>query len=213
MSTQNDGGSWGAQYSRAGWQVNIDGDSAPFPTFGGSIAGSTATPIFESAHGPMVDPDFAFAARESAWVPMDGEMFWFAGKTIYDKGYPAVIPAELAAWRLREMHCASCNARFIHSVALGLILDRWLRLADSTLSHVHGFAKLDEPAVPAAQTSNETITRWMRTPLDVLRLRQDRLPISPIYAAVSHSGYEYVRDHLGCVQNDGRFIYLRATAQ
>lgn len=90
LSTTNDGGSWGSQYSRPGWQVNQDADSAPFPKVGGSpslAAGSFgagtvpvgATPIYQSAHGPLVDPDYAFAARESPWVPMDGEMFWFAG--------------------------------------------------------------------------------------------------------------------------------------
>ena len=179
LSTSNDGGTWGAQYSRAGWQVNTDADSAPFPKFGSSVAGSAtgigkgavpagATPIFQSAHGPMVDPDFAFAARESAWVPIDGEMFWFAGKAKTSTG----ITAELAAWRLREMHY-------------------------TTLSLVHGFAKLDSKNAPAATTVNETITRWTRTPLDVTRLRQDRLPISPAYAAVPHTGFEYVRDHLG----------------
>jgi hypothetical protein len=184
LSTTNDGGSWGTQYSRAGWQVNQDADSAPFPkvggggaagaeaTFGAGFVPVGATPIFQSAHGPMVDPDFAFAARESPWVPMDGEMFWFAGAKDYSAPWPKVIPAELAAWRLREMHY-------------------------TTLSLVHGFGKLDQKHAPAASTVNETITRWMRTPLDIQRLRQDRLPISPAYAAVQHTGFEYVRDHLG----------------
>ena len=135
--------------------------------FTSAVTGSTATPIFNSNHGPMIDPDYAYAARESAWVPVDGEMFWHAGKTVYDKGWPAVISAELAAWRLREMHY-------------------------STLSLVHGY--IDD--ITAAGT-NETIARWMRTPLDVGRLRQDRLPLSQAYATVPHTGFEYVRDHLG----------------
>lgn len=96
-------------------------------------------------------------------------MFWFEGAHVYDKG----IPAELAAWRLREMHY-------------------------TTLSLVHGFAKLDNPkSANTTAAMNETITRWMRTPLDVDKLRLRRLPISPAYAAVPHTGYEYVRDHLG----------------
>jgi hypothetical protein len=85
---------------------------------------------------------------------------WRAGRADYSAGWPKEIPAELAAWRLREMHY-------------------------STLSLVHGFGKLDsknDPGCPAACV-NETITRWTRTPLDVTRLRQDRLPISPAYAA------------------------------
>lgn len=37
----------------------------------------------------------------------------------------------------------------------------------------------------------------MRTPLNVSHLFYDKLPISPAYAATNHSGYEYLRDHLG----------------
>eukprot|EP01050_Picozoa_sp_SAG11_P019979 SAG11_NODE_3276_length_2559_cov_1.853252_2_plen_209_part_00 len=37
----------------------------------------------------------------------------------------------------------------------------------------------------------------MRTPLNVTHLFYDKLPISPAYAASPHSGYEYLRDHLG----------------
>jgi hypothetical protein len=95
-------------------------------------------------------------------------MFWFAGASKYDANWPDVITAETAAWRLREMHY-------------------------STLSFEHGF--LDGRNKTSQQ--NETIARWMRTPLDVDRLRQDRLPISDAYASTPHTGFEYVRDHLG----------------
>ena len=37
----------------------------------------------------------------------------------------------------------------------------------------------------------------MRTPLNVSHLFYDKLPISPAYMATNHSGYEYLRDHLG----------------
>jgi hypothetical protein len=61
----------------------------------------------------------------------------------------------------------------------------------STLSLVHGFDQLDSGGV------NETINRWMRTALDLPQILQARLPISPAYAAAVHTGFEYVRDHLG----------------
>jgi hypothetical protein len=99
---------------------------------------------------------------------MDGEMFWFAGQKVYDKSWPEVITAETAAWRLRELHY-------------------------STLSIVHGFLDGHTDGLH----ENETIARWMRTPLDVTRLMLDRLPIAPAYAMAAHTGYEYVRDHLG----------------
>ena len=65
----------------------------------------------------------------------------------------------------------------------------------STLSLVHGL--LDGKLSNTSSQQNETIARWMSTPLDVDRLRGDRLPISAAYAAAAHTGYEYVRDHLG----------------
>eukprot|EP01052_Picozoa_sp_SAG31_P032725 SAG31_NODE_3617_length_4064_cov_41.284741_5_plen_564_part_00 len=167
MSTSNDGGTWGG-YTRGSWQESVDGDTAPFPRTTSMLAGSIATPMFDSAHGPMMGSDYEFAKRESSFVPIDGEMFWYAGSHLYDPNWPPVISAETAAWRLREMHYC-------------------------TLSFVHGF--LDGTNQTFQQ--NETITKWMKTPLDVDRLRQDRLPISPDYAATHHSGFEYIRDHLG----------------
>ena len=172
MSTSTDGGTWGAQYTRQSWDENADGDSAPFPAMGGSETGSLSTPTFGTEHGPMADRSFEYAAKESAFVPVDGEMFWRAGATPYDSGWPAHISAETAAWRLREMHY-------------------------STLSLVHGFSGLD--GTPSTRKSkNETIDRWMQAPLDVARLAQDRLPLSMSYAlGRNHTGFEYVRDHLG----------------
>ena len=167
MSTLGDGGSWGG-YRRGSWDEDTDGDSAPFPRTTSWTAGSLSTPTLNSEHGPMTGPDYEYAKRESAFVPVDGEMFWYAGAHVYDSDWPAVITAETAAWRLREMHY-------------------------STLSLVHGF--LDAKGHDSQK--NETIARWMATKLDVERLRQDRLPVSPAYAAVEHTGFEYVRDHLG----------------
>lgn len=120
----------------------------------------------------MADRSFEYAARESAFVPVDGEMFWRAGAMPYDSGWPLLISAETAAWRLREMHY-------------------------STLSFVHGFSGLDgTPGTRKAK--NETIDRWMQAPLDIGRLVQDRLPLSMGYAlGRNHTGFEYVRDHLG----------------
>jgi hypothetical protein len=167
MSTTGDGGSWGG-YRRDSWQENTEGDSAPFPATTSWVAGTLSTPTLDSVHGPMTAPDYEYAKRESAWVPVDGEMFWYAGAHVYDKNWPTVITAETAAWRLREMHY-------------------------STLSFVHGF--LDAKGLK--QQKNETIARWMATKLDVERLHQDRLPIAPAYAAAEPTGFEYIRDHLG----------------
>ena len=100
----------------------------------------------------MADRSFEYAARESAFVPVDGEMFWRAGATPYDSGWPLLISAEKAAWRLREMHY-------------------------STLSFVHGFSGLDGTS-GTRKAKNETIDRWMQAPLDLAQLVQDRLPLS-----------------------------------
>ena len=172
MSTSTDGGTWGPQYTRSTWDENTDGDSAPFPHMGGHTKGSLAAPTFDTGHGIMADRSYLYASKESAFVPVDGEMFWRAGAAPYDDTWPAHVDAETAAWRLREMHY-------------------------STLSLVHGFSELDGTA--ATKTSkNETIDIWMRTPLNVGRLIHDRLPVSSDYAqGRSHSGFEYVRDHLG----------------
>jgi hypothetical protein len=92
-------------------------------------------------------------------------MFWFAGEKVYDKSWPEVITAGTAAWRLRDMHY-------------------------TTLSIVHGFL---EHSPPAKAHENETISRWMRTPLDVTRLMMDRLPIAPAYSMAAHTGYDATR--------------------
>ena len=43
---------------------------------GNPIDYSYATPIYDSLHGPMVDPDYVYGQRESPFVPIDGEMDW-----------------------------------------------------------------------------------------------------------------------------------------
>ena len=43
---------------------------------GNPIDYSYATPIYDSLHGPMVDPDYVYGQRESNFVPIDGEMDW-----------------------------------------------------------------------------------------------------------------------------------------
>ena len=65
---------------------------------------------------------YDYAVRESPWVPVDGEMFWKAGSTVYDPAWPQAVTAEQAAWRLRAMHY-------------------------STLSLVHGYNRLDNGGV------------------------------------------------------------------
>lgn len=61
----------------------------------------------------------------------------------------------------------------------------------STLSIVHGFDELDSGGL------NETINRWMQADLNLRLVLDARLPVSPTYASQRHTGFEYVRDHLG----------------
>ena len=167
MSTRNDGGTWGPQYTGAWGRA----DRAPLPAMGEQPATSSlATPMYPASHGPYPDPDFGYIQRESPWVPMDGEMFWNAGAHVYDPAYPMVIDAESAAWRLRDLHY-------------------------TTLSMVHGYSPLDAGA--KAPTGNETIDHWMITPLNTSRILRDRLPISPTYlAAPGHTGYVWMSTSL-----------------
>jgi hypothetical protein len=112
---------------------------------------------------------------------MDCEMDWLSGLPSRAKpenvntSLPLKVPAEVAAWRLREMHY-------------------------STMSLMHGFSHLDgngKGKVPQPNT-NETIDYWMQTTLNVTQASRDfRLPISPEYAAAGRSGFDYIRDHLG----------------
>eukprot|EP00038_Savillea_parva_P003016 m.120027 g.120027 ORF g.120027 m.120027 type:complete len:703 (+) comp11042_c0_seq1:3-2111(+) len=168
MSTSNDGGTFGPQWRRSAWYIDSNSaKTAPFPATINPVNESLGTPVYSTPNtGPIVDPGYELARRESPWVPVDGEMFWKAGSMVYDPSWPARVTAEQAAWRLRDMHY-------------------------STLSLMHGYSGLDNAG------PNETIDVWMRTDLDVVQLVRNRLPISPAYASVPHTGYEYVRDHLG----------------
>lgn len=147
---------------------------------GPPIALSLATPIYDSLHGPMVDPGYAYTQRESAFVPMDCEMDWNTGAPRgdhsgcnNDPAWPLKVQAETFAWRARELHY-------------------------TTLSMMHGYSVFDASSRdPRSWVNNETIDSWMRSPLNLTRLYLDKLPISPAYAAASHTGYEYIRDHLG----------------
>ena len=129
----------------------------------------------------MMDPSFEYEKLESPFVPMDCEMDWLSGLPSHAKpenantSLPLKVPAEVAAWRLREMHY-------------------------STMSLMHGFSHLDgngKGNVPQPN-NNETIDHWMQTTLNVTQASRDfRLPISPEYAAAGRSGFDYIRDHLG----------------
>ena len=185
MSDQVGGGTWvgGAQHdgdvprtTRAlpnGQQDPRDGPNGQIP-----LADSLGDPIFHSTHGPMLGPGYAYEKAESPFVPMDAEMSWLVGlqpEHANNTRWPLKVPAETAAWRLRELHY-------------------------STMSLVHGYSHLDGKGtgkVPVPN-NNETIDSWMQHELNVtLASRDFRLPIAPAYAAAGRSGYEYIRDHLG----------------
>lgn len=148
---------------------------------GPPIPHSLGTPIYDSLHGPMLDPGYAYIRSESPYVPMDAEMDWNSGAPTHaktgcngDPNWPVKVDAETFAWRMRDLHYSS-------------------------LSIVHGYSAFDSTGKGSnpAWRNNETIDSWMRTPLNLTRIYFDKLPISPEYAKGAPTGYEYVRDHLG----------------
>ena len=86
---------------------------------GKPIAQSYAVPIFDSLHGASVDPDYLYAARESPYVPVDGEMGWLQGYTASFCDtlgrWPLKVSAEVFAWRLRDMHYSTLSMRHGYS--------------------------------------------------------------------------------------------------
>ena len=139
----------------------------------------------DSPHGPFDDPGFAYARLESAYVPTDGEFGWGEGLKPQtrdykvtteaggsasaagrgegeDRPWPPVqrtkedwsVDAETAAWRFRAMHYTTLGMR-------------------------HGFSKLDGVDKRDKQRtidSNETIDRWMATPLNLSVPKQSFFP-------------------------------------
>ena len=110
---------------------------------------------------PQMDPGFEYEKAESPFVPMDNEMGWLVGLKPYPENngtkWPLKVPAEVAAWRLCEMHY-------------------------STMSLMHGYSHLDGNGHGKVHrpNNNETIDYWMQQKLNVtLASRDFRLPISP----------------------------------
>ena len=95
---------------------------------GNPIDYSYATPIYDSLHGPMVDPDYVFGQRESPFVPIDGEMDWATGLPTgtscnHPGGtWPMKVPAEVFAWRMREMHYSTLSLRREYCAKLARVL-------------------------------------------------------------------------------------------
>ena len=200
MCDQTGGGTWvgGAQHDgdvprtsrvlQNGQLDPRDGKNGQIP-----VVASYGDPVFNSAHGPMLGPGYSYEKAESPFVPMDAEMGWLVGlkeaqssssspsssssSTHTDHPntrWPRKVPAETAAWRLREMHY-------------------------STMSLVHGYSHLDGlNKTTHLPNNNETIDSWMQHKLNItLASRDFRLPIAPVYANAGKSGYQYIRDHLG----------------
>jgi hypothetical protein len=74
----------------------------------------------------------------------------------------------------------------------------------NTFSHANSYYPLDTERTNCSLCQdgrNKSINAMMQTPLNVTRLRADRLPLSDAYANFStqHNGsvYTYIRDHLG----------------
>ena len=174
MSTSSDGWTWPSPNTEfAAWGEPATGNRLPL-----GKCGSFTIPLGCSEHGALPPPGFSYMEAEAPYVPIDGEMYWNAGASSsppYEEGWPAV-DGHTAAWRLRAMHY-------------------------DTLSLVHGFYPFDGPANNISRP-NETISGWAREQLNLTRIKLDRLPISPGYAAGVatrnfFSVFDYIRDHLG----------------
>ena len=128
----------------------------------------------------VVRIDLPVAAR-GCWARLHAGAHRSAGRCAWLVRLPCPPPrpsvdGHTAAWRLRALHY-------------------------DTLSLVHGFFPLDGPASKDSRP-NETISGWAREPLNVSRIRLDRLPLSSGYAEgvagqPFFSVFDYIRDHLG----------------
>ena len=128
---------------------------------------------------------------------MDCELDWLTGLPSRAKpenantSLPLKVPAEVAGWRLREMHY-------------------------STMSLAHGYSHMDGAGngKQPEPNNNETIDAWMQTPLNVTQASRDfRLPISAAYAAAGKTGYEYVGPlHAGATNKATVYFACTTTA-
>ena len=110
---------------------------------------------------------------ESAYLPVDGEMYWRSGTT-----YP-LVDGYAAALRLRRHHYTTLS--IVHGFdPLGLKSN-----------------KVESTKFMDQSSANESINVWMATDLNTTAARADFLPMSPAYSSTTHTVFEYIRDHLG----------------
>jgi hypothetical protein len=119
------------------------------------------------------NPEFDVLTRESAWVPVDGELFWS------DLGWKE--------WLGRDGQGRTPEA---------LDVARYLRLHHfTTLSLAHSYSEREGPLY--------AIDRWRVTPVEREALRNAKLSVSDGWFEdafgnpVSRTLFEYLRDHLG----------------
>ena len=123
--------------------------------------------------GAPGNPEFDVMTRESAWVPVDGELFWS------DLGWKE--------WLGSDGKGQTPDAL---DVARYLCLHHF-----TTLSLAHSYSEREGPLY--------IIDRWRVTPVDRESLQNAKLPVSDgwfedaLGNPVSRTLFEYLRDHLG----------------
>ena len=152
---------------------------------GNSDGGTWPEPPFYANPG---NPEFDYMTMESAYVPVDGELYW-SDQGIKEKG--GIDDGLQAAIRMRLHHYSTFSLEHSYSGSEG-----YPSAKDSR-----------DERVLSTQSRRErklyTIDRWMHTPLTLEQVKDAKLPISDGYFqnafgdTVARTQFEYITDHLG----------------
>ena len=96
-----------------------DGPNGQFPN-----KQSYGDPLFNSAHGPKIDPGAEYERMESPYVPMDNEMGWLVGLDPYPENTNGSWRESSSRGRGVE---ASGDALLYHELNAWLLASRWQR--------------------------------------------------------------------------------------
>ena len=134
------------------------------------------------------NPEFDYMTMESAYVPVDGELYWsdqgIKGKGGIDDGLQAAI-------RMRLHHYSTFSLEHSYSGSEGDLFTEDSR---------------EEPVLNTQHSGEKklyTIDRWMHTPLTLQQVKDAKLAISDGYFqnafgdTVTRTQFEYITDHLG----------------
>jgi hypothetical protein len=123
-----------------------------------SARDSHVSTIYPSQDGYLVGKGFSYENHESAYLPIDAEMYWNEGVHEYESGKPAAGPDG-------------------HDVAHRMFIQHL-----TSLSLVHGFSELDGlSSKPRNSLSNESIDVWRRTPLRLDFILAWGMPLAPAF--------------------------------